>query len=130
MQTILDFWYVYLVLGIIACSIFFYINFTNERNRYDFEMEEVSISVLLGFMTGVLFIGIPLLYYVDLNENKKKQQTPVLVNVGNVDGCNVKFYDNGVSKFYLARCGNVETRTEEVRRGKFTELVTTIIKND
>lgn len=64
------------------------------------------------------------------DENKKKQQTSVLVNVGNVDGCNVKFYDNGVSKFYLARCGNVETRTEEVRRGKFTELVTTIIKND
>lgn len=64
-----------------------------------------SICVLIGVMIS------------DGNRKDAKHaemlKQPVVENVGDIDGCAVKYVNRGraIDSFYLARCGNTQTST-------------------
>ena len=92
--------------------------------------EKMIITCFAGCFFGFI-ICIPVYYFFyKLPNDNLLAKNPNIVYLGDIDGCRINFVNAGRHKMYIAKCGNTTTKTEIIPRGKTTETITTVIKND
>jgi len=57
-----------------------------------------------------------------------KKMNPVITNIGDFDGCNVKYVDRGYTSdsFFMAKCGDTVTQSNTYQSGKTSQRMMTI----
>ena len=77
----------------------------------------MQVGLLTSAMTMMFFLT-----GCNNEEAQAKLNNPQTINIGEFDGCEVKFVDRGYesNSFYIAKCGNTTTTTRHWRetRGK------------
>jgi hypothetical protein len=82
-----------------------------------------TIKIVAG-----LFLALAIAGCDESDAIKLKQANPVITNIGDIDGCAVKYVDRGYQSdsFFMAKCGDTTTQSNVYQVGKSTARMTSI----
>ena len=88
----------------------------------------MNISGLSRGITTFLILSITTVI-VGCDETVDKMVDPKITQIGTFDGCNVKLVDRGTTfrSFYIARCDNKTTTTQNIPLKNIMDRRTTIV---